>query len=96
MQPEPTGVAKRIRVFIAESNLMAGQLIGAKLNRCREGFSVQGHVGNSAEILEQVKKSEPHLAVASEDLQYGPVGSFDLLKELRRSRLKCTAIVLLN
>ncbi len=96
MQLGAASAAKRIRVFIAESNVMAGQLIGAKLNRCREGFTVQGHVGNRAEILEQVKKSNPDVAVVSADLPDGPMTGFDILKELRSSGLKCPAVMLLN
>jgi DNA-binding NarL/FixJ family response regulator len=89
-------VTNPIRVFVAETNVMAGQLIEAKLRRCREGFKVQGFVGTSADILQQLKDSNPEVAIISADLPDGQSMGFKLLREMRDAGLKCPAIVLLN
>lgn len=93
---QPAAVANRIRVFVAESNVMAGQLIEAKLKRCREGFSVQGFVGNSSDLLQQLKDSKPEVAILSADLADGHLMGFKVLRDMREAGLKCPAIVLLN
>jgi DNA-binding NarL/FixJ family response regulator len=97
METEQTArPGKRIRVFVSESNVMAAQLIEAKLKKCREGFSVQGFVGSSSEILQQLKESKPEVAIISADLPDGRLTGFNLLHQLRDAGVDCPIVVLLN
>ena len=91
-----TKPAKGIRVFVAESNTMAGQLIEAELKRYRTGFQIQAVATNSSIGLGQLFQSEPDVAVISSDLQDGPLTGFKLLHDLRDSALKCPIVMLLN
>jgi DNA-binding NarL/FixJ family response regulator len=75
---------------------MGGQLIEAKLKRCREGFTVHGFVGGSSELIEQIKRSTPEVVIISADLADGHFMGFKVLREMREAGLKCPAIVLLN
>lgn len=85
-----------IRVFVAESDTMAGQLIDAGLKRYRTGFQIQAVATDSDGAIRQLLESEPDVAVISSDLQDGPLTGFKLLHELRDSGFKCPIIILLN
>jgi two-component system, NarL family, nitrate/nitrite response regulator NarL len=88
--------AEKIRVFVAESNLMASQLLEATLLRHRQKFEVQAFTSGSSETFHELEKSQPHVAIISSDLQDGSLMGFRVLHHLRDSRSKTAPVMLLN
>jgi two-component system, NarL family, nitrate/nitrite response regulator NarL len=87
---------EKIRVFVAESNRMASQLLEATLLRHRQKFEVQAFTSGAAETFQELEKTEPHVAIISSDLQDGSLTGFRVLHELRDSKSKTAPVMLLN
>ena len=87
---------ERIRVLVAEANPMGGQLVAGALRRCRHHFNVVGSTSNSVEAIRELQERDPLVAVISAELQDGPLTGFKVLHELRASRSKTAAIMLLD
>jgi two-component system, NarL family, nitrate/nitrite response regulator NarL len=87
---------EKIRVFVAESNRMASQLLEATLQRHRQKFEVQAFTSGSEATLQELEKTEPHVAIISADLQDGSLTGFRVLHELRDSKSKTAPVMLLN
>lgn len=85
-----------IRVFVAEANCMASQLIKTVLQRERQKFAVRACCGGSAEIFHELEKHDPHVAIISAELQDGPLTGFQILHRLRNSKPNTGAVMLLN
>ena len=86
----------RIRVFVAEANQMASQLMETALLRHRQKFEVQTITSGSSETFRELEKNEPHVAVISAELQDGSLAGFRVLQQLRSSKSNTAAIVLLH
>lgn len=93
---EQTNSPERIRVVIAESNLMTGQLIEAALQRCRENFDVRAFASNSSEAIRKLESDQPNVAIISAQLSDGLLTGFRVLQQLRSSQSKTATIMLLN
>lgn len=95
-QDNPANSVRKIRVFVAESNTMAGQLMEGGLKRCRAGFQIQALATDSRSALRQLRESGPDVAIISADLPDGPLMGFKLLYELKDSPPRCSIIMLLR
>jgi DNA-binding NarL/FixJ family response regulator len=91
-----SGRDERIRVFVAESNPMASEMMEAVLLRNRKKFEVQAVTAGSLETFQELEKSESHVALISAELQDGPLAGFRVLQQLRNSKLNTAPIMLLN
>jgi len=85
-----------IRVFVAESSLMASELIEATLRRNRQGFEVHAFGIRSPEIYREFEKCKPDVTLLSSNLQDGPLAGFRVLFQLRRARSKTPIVMLLD
>jgi two-component system, NarL family, nitrate/nitrite response regulator NarL len=88
--------SERIRVVVAESSQLNGQLIESALQRCRENFEVHAFASESSEAFRELDKDPPHVAIISAQLPDGSLTGFRVLHQLRRSQSKTAAIMLLN
>ena len=86
----------RIRVFVAESNPMASQMMESVLLRSRQNFEVQTFTTKCSQTLEELEKSEAHVALISADLQDGPLSGFHVLRHIQNAKLNTAPIMLLN
>ena len=88
--------SETIRVFVAESSLMASELIQATLTRNRQRFEVHAFGIKSAEIFREFEKCKPDVTLLSSNLQDGPLAGFRVLFQLRRARSKTPIVMLLD
>ncbi len=87
---------ERIRVHIAEASPMNGQLIAGALKRCRQQFDVVASTSTSTEAVRRLEDHSADVAVISSELQDGPLTGYKVLHQLRASRSKTAAIMLLD
>lgn len=88
--------AERIRVFVAESNRMASQLMESILLRHRHKFEIKASNHGYAEAFLELQKYQPHVAVISAELGDGTLTGFRLLQQLRDAGSNAAPIMLLN
>jgi DNA-binding NarL/FixJ family response regulator len=86
----------RIRVLIANSDVMGSQLMASALKRCRSQFEVVGLASTATEAISQLQTQNPNVALVSPELQDGPLTGFKVLHELRESHPQTAAIMLLH
>lgn len=86
----------RIRVFIAESNRMASQLMESILLRNRQRFEVQAITCGSSEAYQEVEKARPDVALISAELQDGSLAGFRVLQQIQSSSSNTAVVLLLN
>jgi DNA-binding NarL/FixJ family response regulator len=86
----------RIRVFIAESNRMASQLMESVLLKSRQKFDVQAITSGSSEAYHELEKAKPDVALISAELQDGSLAGFRVLQQLQSSKSSTASILLLN
>jgi len=67
-----TKSGERIRVFVADANAMACQLMVRALEQSREPFEVVGSASDPVEILKKLGENPSDVAVISADLETGP------------------------
>ena len=87
---------KHISVLVAETNLLGSQLISGALKRCGNRFQVRSLSGNSSETLQALYKHQTDVALISTELADGPASGLKLLHELRASKIKTSAVVLVD
>jgi two-component system nitrate/nitrite response regulator NarL len=88
--------AERIRVVVAESSTMNGQLIESALQRRRENFEVHAFANDSTEAFRELDRNPPHVAIISAQLPDGSLRGFHVLQQLRHSHSKTAVIMLLD
>lgn len=86
----------RVRVLVADSNLMNGQLIAGALRRYRNLFEVVGSTISSTDTLRLLRKIPCDVAVISTELQDGPLTGFKVLQHIRASGLKTAAVMMMD
>jgi len=86
----------RVRVLIADSNVMNGQLVAGALRRYRNVFEVIGCTTSSTDTLRLLRKSPCDVAVISTELQDGPLTGFKVLHHIRASGLKTAAVMMMD
>jgi two-component system nitrate/nitrite response regulator NarL len=91
-----TSSGERIRVMVADSSWMVSQLIESALKRCRQKFEVLAFAGGSDETFRELKKTQPHVALISSELQDGSLTGFKVLQQLRDSQSRTLPIMLLD
>src|ERR1700754_5038282 len=84
IDPTETSTDK-IRVLIANSDVMGSQLMASALKRCRSQFEVVGLASTATEAISQLQTQNPNVALVSPELQDGPLTGFKVLHELRES-----------
>ena len=80
-----TKSGERIRVFVADSNAMACQLMVRALEQSREPFEVVGSASDPVEILKSLGENPSDVAVISADLENGADAGLGVVKEVRTS-----------
>jgi two-component system nitrate/nitrite response regulator NarL len=88
--------ANRIRICVAEATRMGSQLIGEALKHRRNNFDVLAFAEESSRAFRELQKYEPHVAIISADLQDGSFKGFSVRDQMRTSKTKAAAIMLLN
>ncbi len=87
---------RKIRVFVADSNVMNGELIVGALKRCGDRFDVVGCASNHAGAVQILEKFNPQVAVISTELQDGPLSGFRVLHHLRATNSQAGVIMLMD
>src|SRR5579872_2612885 len=87
---------ERIRVFVAESNRMASQLMASILLRHRQKFEIKASNQGCSETFRELQQYQPHVAVISAELGDGALTGFRLLRQLRDAGSNAAPIMLLN
>jgi DNA-binding NarL/FixJ family response regulator len=85
-----------IRVFVADANSMACQLMVRALEQSREPIKVVGSATESVEILKGLGENSSDIAIISADLRDGPITGFGMVKEARASYPHTRIIVLVD
>ena len=83
---------ERIRVFVADANAMACQLMVRALEQSREPFEVVGSASDPAEILKRLGENPSDVAIISADLENG--AGLGVVNEVRTSYPHTHIIVL--
>jgi two-component system nitrate/nitrite response regulator NarL len=91
--PRPSN---RICVLVAESSLLASQLISTALKRCGNKFHVHALAGESGDALRAVREYHPDVALISAELQNGPMAGLNVLNEMRASHMKAVSVMLIS
>jgi two-component system nitrate/nitrite response regulator NarL len=88
--------SERIRVVVAESSILSGQLIESALQRRRENFEVHALACDSSEALRELERNPPQVAIISAKLPDGSLRGFRVLQRMRHSQPKTAVIMLLE
>ena len=88
--------SEQIRILVAESSQMGGQLVAAALKRCRHKFEVVAFPSTSSDAIRELRANDPQVAIISAQLQDGPLTGFKVLHELRVSQMRTAAVMLLD
>ena len=89
-----TKSGERIRVFVADANAMACQLMVRALEQSREPFEVVGSASDPVEILKKLGENPSDVAVISADLENGAGTGLGIVKEVSTSYSDTHIIVL--
>jgi DNA-binding NarL/FixJ family response regulator len=87
---------ERVRVFVADANAMACQLMVRALEQSREPIEVVGSASNSVEILKGLSENLSDVAIISADLKSGPITGLGVVKQARASFPDMRIIVLID
>jgi two-component system, NarL family, nitrate/nitrite response regulator NarL len=87
---------QRIRIGVVEATHMGSQLISESLKHRRNNFDVMAFAEDSSRAFRELQNFEPHVAVISVELQDGSFKGFSVLDQMRASKTKAAAIMLLN
>jgi DNA-binding NarL/FixJ family response regulator len=85
-----------IRVFVADANPMACQLMMRALQQSREPIEVAGSASNPVEILKGLGENPSDVAIVSADFKDGPITGLGLVKEARAAYPDTRIIVLID
>ena len=89
-----TKSGERIRVFVADANAMACQLMVRALEQSREPFEVVGSASDPAEILKRLGENPSDVAIISAALENGASTGLGVVNEVRTSYPHTHIIVL--
>src|ERR1700674_2801022 len=87
---------ERIRVFVADANAMACQLMVRALKLSREPVVVAGSASDPVEILKELRENPSDVAIISADLKNGPITGLGVVKEARAAYPHTRIIVLVD
>jgi len=87
---------QRVRVFVADANEMACQLMVRALEQSREPIEVVGSASDPVEILKGLGEKRSDVAIISADLKNGPIPGLGVVKEARASYPRTHIIVLVD
>jgi DNA-binding NarL/FixJ family response regulator len=85
-----------IRVFVADANAMACQLMVRALEQSREPIKVSGSASNPVEILKGLAENPSDVVIISADLKNGPITGLGVVKEARTTYPHTRIIVLVD
>lgn len=86
---------EKVRILLADSNLMACHLLAEALEKQPE-FSVVASEVNSRSLLDSVRQHQPDIALLGAHLQEGPLSGFACLPQLRAEFPSLRWIMLLD
>lgn len=84
-----------VRLLIAESSQMNGQLLENALRPKSRRVTVVANVLRGSDVLEAAKESRPDVAVISSQLQEGALEGYRVLRELRQAHERTRTVMLL-
>src|SRR6266478_7295197 len=84
------------RVFVADANAMACQLMVRALEQSREPIEVVGSATEPVEILKGLAENPSDVAIISADLKDGPITGLGVVREARVSYPNTRIIVLVD
>jgi len=87
-QESLAGPGEPIRVFVAESSRMAGELIEEAVRRNQQRFEVHSLSIKLIGPISRIRKCKPQVALLSSDLRDGPLTGFRVLLQLRQAHRK--------
>ncbi len=85
-----------IRVFVADANAMACQLMARVLQQSCQPIKVVGSATESVEILKGLDANPSDVAIISADLRDGPITGFRVVREARATYPHTRFIVLVD
>jgi len=85
----------RIRLIVADQNLMNCQLLIGALRRCRR-IEVVARATSAEQILAEAKASRPSVALIGANLQEGSLSGFEIVRQLRSLHPEIRAVLLLD
>ncbi len=85
-----------IRVFVADANAMACQLMVRALEQSREPIVAAGSASDPVEILKGLRENPSDVVIISADLKNGPITALGVVKEARASYPHTRIIVLVD
>src|SRR5258708_26460289 len=91
-----TKSGERIRVFVADANVMACELMVRALEQSREPIEVVGSASGPVEILKRLGENPSDVAIISADFKNGPITGLGVVKEARTSYTRTHIIVLVD
>ncbi len=74
-----------IRVFVADANAMACQLMVRALEQSREPIVAAGSASDPVDILKGLRENPSDVVIISADLKNGPITALGVVKEARAS-----------
>jgi DNA-binding NarL/FixJ family response regulator len=92
---DPQRRSSRIRLLVADQNLMNCQLLVGALRRCRN-IEVVARATNAEQILAEAKASHPGVALIGANLQEGVLTGFGAVRKLRIAHPEVRAVLLLD
>jgi two-component system nitrate/nitrite response regulator NarL len=85
-----------IRVFVADANAMACQLMVRALEQSREPIEMSGSASDPVEILKGLAEHPSDVAIISADLKNGPITGLGVVKQVRASYPHTRTILLVD
>ena len=85
----------RVRVLIADADLMSAHLLAAELARGRQDISIAGVSSGSAETIRELEKLQPDVALINTHLEDGQMTGYRVLQSLPAACPKAAAIMML-
>jgi two-component system, NarL family, nitrate/nitrite response regulator NarL len=85
----------RIRLIVADQNLMNCQLLIGALRRCRR-IEVVARATSAEQILAEAKANQPSVALIGANLQEGSPSGFEIVRRLRSVHPEIRAVLLLD
>ena|SRR6202158_4778456 len=85
----------KVRVVIADADLMSAHLLAGELTRGRQDISVVGVSNDSAEAIRELEKRQPDIALINTHLQDGQMTGYRVLQSLPMSCPKTAAIMMI-
>jgi len=84
-----------VRIVVAETTSLAASLLSDGLRRCRR-LQVVGSASSSAEVLREIARHRPQVALVSGNLGNETRTGFEITRELYNSHTKTRVVILLD